>query len=60
MAPDKRYEFLRDRAIRALDNHRVEQAVKKIRAIIGPQNIPDNESFAQAALDKSPRRSTDR
>jgi len=52
MALDKRYEFLRDRAIRALANHQVEQAVKKIRAIIGPQNIPDNQSFAQAALDK--------
>ena len=52
MALDRKFEFLRDRAVRALGNHQVEQAVKKVRAIIGSRNIPDNEPLAQAALDK--------
>jgi len=52
MALDKKHEFLRDRAGRALGSHDVAQAVKKVRAIIGPRNIPENEPLAQAALDK--------
>jgi hypothetical protein len=48
MANDK----LRDRAIRALGNHTVTEAVAKVKAIIGPANIPDSEPLAQAALDK--------
>ena len=52
MALDKKHEFLRDRAVRALANHQVAEAVAKVRAIIGPMNIPDSEPLAQSALDK--------
>ena len=52
MALDKKSELLRDRAIRALGNHQVAEAVKKVRAIVGPANIPDSEPLAQAALNK--------
>lgn len=52
MPLDKKYQFLRDRAVRALGDQPVAHAVKKVRAIIGPQNIPNDEPLAQAALDK--------
>ena len=39
-------------AARALGDHQVADAVAKVRAIIGPANIPDSEPLAQAALDK--------
>ena len=39
-------------AARALGNHRVADAVAKVRAIIGPANIPDSEPLAQSALGK--------
>jgi V8-like Glu-specific endopeptidase len=52
MPIDRKLELMRDRAVRALGDHRVEQAVAKVRAIIGPQNIPASEPLAQAALDK--------
>jgi S1-C subfamily serine protease len=52
MPIDRKLELVRNRAVRALGNHRVDQAVAKIRAIIGPQNIPESEPLAQSALDK--------
>jgi S1-C subfamily serine protease len=52
MPLDSRFELLRRRAARALGDHQVTEAVAKIRAIIGPANIPDSEPLAQAALDK--------
>jgi hypothetical protein len=52
MPIDRKLELMRDRAVRALGNHRVEQAVAKIRAIVGPENIPQSEPLAQSALDK--------
>ena len=52
MALETRLEQLRSRAARALGEHRVGEAVAKVKAIIGPQNIPDSEPLAQAALDK--------
>src|SRR4051812_27934226 len=47
-----REDYLRKRAERALGKHTVEQAVKKIKAIIGPDIIPDSEPLAQSALKK--------
>lgn len=47
-----RDEYLRARAARALGNHRVQDAVAKVRAIIGPYEIPASEPLAQSALDK--------
>lgn len=38
------------RAERALRNNEVVDAVKKVRAIIGPKNIPNSEAEAQTAL----------
>jgi hypothetical protein len=52
MAINNREQLLRDRAARALGNHQVADAVAKVRAIIGPANIPDSEPLAQSALDK--------
>lgn len=52
MALDTKLEHLRARATRALGEHRVVEAVAKVKAIIGPANIPDSEPLAQAALDK--------
>lgn len=52
MALDSKLEMLRSRAGRALGEHRVADAVAKVKAIIGPANIPDSEPLAQAALDK--------
>lgn len=46
------YLSLQGRAQRALGTQRVDQALAKVRAIIGPHNIPDSEEQAQAALDK--------
>lgn len=40
------------RAARALGVNRVDQAVAKVRAIIGPADIPASEAQAQSALDK--------
>lgn len=52
MSFDTKLDKLRARATRALGEHRVDEAVAKVRAIIGPANIPDSEPLAQAALDK--------
>jgi S1-C subfamily serine protease len=52
MTLDPRRTFLRDRAARALGNHTVAAAVKKVKAIIGPENIPPSEPLAQAAFNK--------
>jgi S1-C subfamily serine protease len=40
------------RATRALGNYEVDQVVAKVRAIIGPSDIPIGETAAQAAWDK--------
>src|SRR5665213_1780814 len=40
-----------DRAVRALGDSQVSQALKKYRAIIGPEKIPNSEPQAQAAYD---------
>lgn len=55
MADDSRIRRLCDRAMRALGDHRVAEAVAKVKAIIGPANIPDSEPLAQSALDKMHR-----
>src|SRR5258705_10705334 len=52
MALDKRLAGMLGRAERALGPSQVTDAVAKVRAIIGPANIPNNEPVAQAALDK--------
>jgi Trypsin-like peptidase domain len=52
MPINRREQLLRDRAARALGNHQVAEAVAKVRAIIGPANIPDSEPLAQSALNK--------
>lgn len=52
MPISKREQLLHDRAARALGGHQVADAVAKVRAIIGPANIPDSEPLAQSALDK--------
>ena len=52
MALNRKGELLRARAARALGTHKVSDAVAKVRAIIGPANIPDSEPLAQSALDK--------
>ena len=52
MTTEAQLQLLRGRALRALGNHSVNEAVAKVRAIIGPANIPDSEPLAQAALDK--------
>lgn len=43
---------LRARADRTFTGQRVEDAVAKVRAIVGLPHIPDSERLAQAALDK--------
>src|SRR5688572_18816554 len=43
---------LRARAERALGGQAVTEAVMKVRAIIGPADIPASEPMAQAAMDK--------
>lgn len=45
-------EYLRRRAIRVIGDRPVSDVIAKVRAIIGPANIPDSEAFAQAALSK--------
>jgi len=55
MPLDDRWERLRARAGRALGSQRVSEAVIKVKAIIGPANIPDSEPLAQSALDKMHR-----
>lgn len=52
MALDPKLALLRGRAARALGDHQVSDAMVKVRAIIGPSNIPNSEPLAQAALDK--------
>lgn len=49
---DDKFDALRGRAERALGNQRVADAVQKVRAIVGPANIPASEPRAQSALDK--------
>lgn len=48
----RQLESLRARASRALGDHQVTDAVAKVRAIIGPRNIPNSEAQAQTALDR--------
>ncbi|ESZ04412.1 serine protease [Mesorhizobium sp. M1060] len=52
MALEEKYGILLARAGRALGKNKVSQAVAKVKAIIGPQNIPDSEAKAQSALNK--------
>jgi S1-C subfamily serine protease len=52
MPISKREQTLRDRAARALGDHQVVDAIAKVRAIIGPSNIPNSEPLAQSALEK--------
>ncbi len=52
MASDEWVRRLRERAERALGGQRVGDAVAKVRAIVGPSNIPNSETLAQVALDK--------
>jgi S1-C subfamily serine protease len=52
MTLNKNEIALRDRASRALGGHQVVDAVAKVRAIIGPANIPPSEPLAQSALEK--------
>ena len=52
MPLDTKLSLLRARAARALGDHQVVDAVAKVKAIIGPSNIPASEPLAQAALDK--------
>src|SRR5262245_45625577 len=49
---DERHEGLLLRANRAFGGHRVEEAVVKVRAIVGVPKIPEAEVAAQAAWDK--------
>ena len=49
---EDRLRRLRDRARRALGDHQVQDAVKKVRAIVGPAEIPASEPEAQAAWEK--------
>ena len=51
MALDEKYRLMLDRAQRALGHNSPVDAVKKVRAIIGPRNIPDTEAQAQRALE---------
>ncbi len=52
MALDARMKALQRRAERALGDHQVKDAVDKVRAIIGPRDIPDSEAAAQQALER--------
>ena len=47
MAISRREQLLRDRAARARGTNQVADAVAKVRAIIGPANIPDSEPLAE-------------
>jgi S1-C subfamily serine protease len=51
VALDDRNQRLLGRADRALGRNSPVEAVRKVRAIIGPTNIPDSEQAAQAALE---------
>jgi S1-C subfamily serine protease len=51
MPLDPRFEALKRRATRALGDNQVDDAVQKVRAIIGPTTIPNSEAAAQRALD---------
>jgi S1-C subfamily serine protease len=51
MPLDPRLLALQRRADRALGSHAVKDAVDKVKAIIGPRDIPDSEAEAQAGLD---------
>jgi hypothetical protein len=48
----KKHNIALGRAARALGPHQVGEAVAKVKAIIGPRNIPASEELAQKALDK--------
>jgi hypothetical protein len=52
MPLDDKLSLLRDRASRALGSNRVQDALTKFRAIIGPAAIPADETVAQAAFEK--------
>jgi len=52
MGDDKKYERLLGRANRALSGRAVDEAVGKVRAIVGVPHVPETETAAQAALDK--------
>ena len=43
---------LKNRAERILGNHLISEAVGKVKALIGPPEIPNSEPMAQAALNK--------
>jgi hypothetical protein len=49
---DEMRRRMRERAGRALGNHQVQEAVAKVRAIVGPAEIPASEPDAQSAWDK--------
>ncbi len=51
MPLERKLAGMLDRAQRALGPHQVSEAVAKVRAIIGPANIPNSEPLAQAAID---------
>ena len=51
MALDEKYRLMLERAQRALGHNTPIDAVKKVRAIIGPRNIPNSEAEAQRALE---------
>jgi S1-C subfamily serine protease len=51
MALDEKYRLTLERAQRALGHNSPVDAVKKVRAIIGPRNIPNSEAEAQSALE---------
>lgn len=51
MTLDQKWQCLLTRADRALGQHKVSDAMAKVKAIIGPAQIPSSESLAQAALD---------
>lgn len=48
----EKFELLLLRAQRALGNNRVDAAVAKVRAIVGPAEIPNSEEKAQTAFNK--------
>jgi hypothetical protein len=51
MPDDEKLKRLKARADRALGGVPIKDAVAKVRAIIGPPDIPDSEPLAQAALE---------
>ena len=52
MTFDSRQQKLKDKALRILGDQNVTDVVAKVRAIIGPEQIPNSERMAQVALEK--------